>query len=167
VDERRDIWAMEAYALKAFSTRCRTYRDKTACKPGGMFGRLTDDLPGGRRPPFDFVVVDGAHGITVHRLRFLAALDGGRPNSLFFAGDLSQRILQQAISGKSLGVDVRRRSRTLQVNYRTSHQLRARANRLLGPDVTDVDGNKDDRRGHRCTVHRPTAVGRDAACAAG
>jgi superfamily I DNA/RNA helicase len=36
-------------------------------------------------------------------------------------------------------------SRTLRVNYRTSHQIRMQADRLLGPSVTDVDGNSEDR----------------------
>ena len=31
----------------------------------------------------------------------------------------------------SLGVDIRGRSRTLRVNYRTSHQIRTQADRLL------------------------------------
>jgi superfamily I DNA/RNA helicase len=64
---------------------------------------------------------------------------------LFFAGDLGQRIFQQPFSWKSLGVDVRGRSRTLRVNYQTSNQIRTQADRLLGPLVTDVDGNADDR----------------------
>jgi hypothetical protein len=34
---------------------------------------------------------------------------------------------------------------TLRVNYRTSHQIRTQADRLLGPMVTDVDGNGEDR----------------------
>ena len=38
-----------------------------------------------------------------------------------------------------------RRSRTLRVNYRTSHQIRMQADRLLGPAVADVDGNSEDR----------------------
>ena len=37
------------------------------------------------------------------------------------------------------------RSRTLRVNYRTSHQIRAQADRLLGPEVSDVDGNTENR----------------------
>src|SRR5438105_454405 len=69
----------------------------------------------------------------------------GRPNALFFAGDLGQRIFQQPFSWKALGVDIRGRSRTLRVNYRTSHQIRTQADRLLGPVTTDVDGNSDDR----------------------
>jgi len=73
------------------------------------------------------------------------ALRGGRPNALFFAGDLGQRIFQQPFSWKALGVDIRGRSRTLRVNYRTSHQIRTQADRLLGPTVTDVDGNTETR----------------------
>ncbi len=33
----------------------------------------------------------------------------------------------------------------MRVNYRTSHQIRTQADRLLGPVVTDVDGNSEDR----------------------
>ncbi len=33
----------------------------------------------------------------------------------------------------------------LRINYRTSHQIRQQADRLLGPEVTDVDGNREDR----------------------
>ena len=74
-----------------------------------------------------------------------AALGHGSPNALFFAGDLGQRIFQQPFSWKSLGVDIRGRSSTLRVNYRTSHQIRTQADRLLGPIMTDVDGNSEDR----------------------
>ena len=42
-------------------------------------------------------------------------------------------------------MDIRGRSRTLRVNYRTSHQIRTQADRLLGPAVTDVDGNSENR----------------------
>jgi superfamily I DNA/RNA helicase len=83
--------------------------------------------------------------VSVAHIRFLAALGNGRPNASYFAGDLGQRIFQQPFSWKSLGVDVRGRSRTLRVNYRTSHQIRTQADRLLAPTVTDVDGNTDDR----------------------
>jgi hypothetical protein len=83
----------------------------------------------------------------VPQLRFLAALGAGRPDGLFFAGDLGQRIFQLPFSWKSLGVDVRGRSSTLKINYRTSHQIRARADLLLAPEVSDVDGNREERKG--------------------
>lgn len=112
-----------------------------------MFAHLTDDLRNRKHPPFDFAVVDEAQDIRIPQLRFLAALAGDRPNGLFFAGDLGQRIFQQPFSWKEMGVDVRGGSRTLHINYRTSHQIRSQADRLLDPEVADVDGNVDERRG--------------------
>ena len=68
-------------------------------------------------------------------------------NALFFAGDLGQRIFQQPFSWKGLGIDLRGRSATLKVNYRTSHQIRQMADRLLPPIVRDVDNREEERRG--------------------
>ncbi len=112
-----------------------------------MFSRLASHLTASKHQPFDFAVVDEAQDINVAQLRFLSALGGDRPGSLFFAGDLGQRIFQQPFSWKALGVDIRGRSRTLRVNYRTSHQIRMQADRLLGPEVSDVDGNTEERGG--------------------
>jgi len=112
-----------------------------------MFSRLAENFSQRRHAPFDFVVVDEAQDISVSQLRFLAALSGNRPNGLFFSGDLGQRIFQIPFSWKSLGVDIRGRSQTLHINYRTSHQIRMQADRLLAPEMTDVDGNMEERRG--------------------
>lgn len=90
-------------------------------------------------------MVDEAQDISVAHLRFFAALGATRPNALFFAGALGQRIFQQPFSWKSLGVDIRGRSRNLRINYRTSHQIRQQADRLLGPQTADVDGTVEIR----------------------
>lgn len=113
----------------------------------GMYQRLTDALIQRKHPPFEFAVIDEAQDISVAQLRFLAAFGAKAPNALFFAGDLGQRIFQQPFSWKSLGVDIRGRARTLHINYRTSHQIRMQADRLLAPEVADVDGNVESRSG--------------------
>jgi mRNA-degrading endonuclease RelE of RelBE toxin-antitoxin system len=120
-----------------------------------MFGRLADHFSNRPNPPFDFVVVDEAQDISPPQLRFLASFAGTRPDGLFFAGDMGQRIFQQPFSWKSLGVDVRGRSRTLRVNYRTSHQIRTQADKLLGPNVADVDGNVEERAGTLSVFNGP------------
>lgn len=112
-----------------------------------MFAMLAEAMSKRKYPIFEYIVVDEAQDIGVQQLRFLAAIAGGRANALFFAGDLGQRIFQAPFSWKSLGVDVRGRSRTLNINYRTSHQIRSQADRLLGPEVSDVDGNVESRKG--------------------
>jgi superfamily I DNA/RNA helicase len=97
--------------------------------------------------PFDFAVVDEAQDLTVAHLRFFAALGRNRRNSLFFAGDFGQRIFQQPFSWIELGVDIRGRSQNLTVNYRTSHQIRTQSDRLLGAEMSDLDGNLQNRSG--------------------
>jgi superfamily I DNA/RNA helicase/mRNA-degrading endonuclease RelE of RelBE toxin-antitoxin system len=121
-----------------------------------IFTRLAVQLESRKHPPFEFIVVDEAQDLSVAQLKFLAALGGKRPNSLFFAGDLGQRIFQQPFSWKSLGVDIRGRARTLHINYRTSHQIRMQTDRLLGPELADVDGNAEERRGTVSVFNGPT-----------
>jgi len=112
-----------------------------------MFSRITEHLTRNNASPYQFAVVDEAQDVGVPQLRFVAALGTSRSDGLFFAGDLGQRIFQPPFSWKSLGVDVRGRSRTLRINYRTSHQIRRQADLLLPPELSDVDGNAEDRRG--------------------
>ena len=140
--QRRSLWDVFERVRHALG-------EQGLLTPSDMPARLTSHLVTVAQRPFQFVVVDEAQDLSVVQLRFLAALGGGTGDSLFFAGDLGQRIFQQPFSWKALGVDVRGRSRTLRVNYRTSHQIRTQADRLLGAEVADVDGNKEVRR---CTV---------------
>ena len=137
---RQALWAVYSGVLAKLETEGKVTHAR-------MYARLADELAKRERPPYDFAVVDESQDIAVAQLRFLAALGGDRPNALFFAGDLGQRIFQQPFSWKSQGVDIRGRARTLHVNYRTSHQIRAQADRLLDPVVADVDGNQEERKG--------------------
>lgn len=142
------LWAIFERVRSGLKTRgLVTYSD--------VFSRVADKLRESTNPPFDFAVIDEAQDVSVAQLRFLAALGEGRPNGLFFAGDLGQRIFQQPFSWKALGVDVRGRSSALRVNYRTSHQIRMQADRLLGPELSDVDGNTEERRGTISTFNGP------------
>jgi hypothetical protein len=124
----------------------------------GMFSKLAVHLAGRKKPPFEFAIIDEAQDINVAQLKFLAALGGNRSNGLFFAGDLGQRIFQQPFSWLFLGVDIRGRARTLHINYRTSHQIRMQADRLLGEEVADVDGNTESRRGTVSVFNGPSPI---------
>ena len=97
--------------------------------------------------PFDHIVIDEAQDLGPTELRFFAAIAPDHADALFLAGDLGQRIFQHPYSWKSLGVDVRGRSFTLKVCYRTSQQIRQSADRLLPSVLRDVDGIEDERRG--------------------
>ena len=136
--QRLLLWAI-------FENVHRQLNERGLITYAGMFTTLAEELNRTKKLPFDFAVVDEAQDVGISQLRFLAALGADQPNGLFFAGDLGQRIFQQPFSWKALSVDIRGRSRTLHINYRTSHQIRQHADRLLGPEVSDVDGNTEVR----------------------
>jgi superfamily I DNA/RNA helicase/mRNA-degrading endonuclease RelE of RelBE toxin-antitoxin system len=133
-------------------------RKRKVSTQADVYSRLAAHLREGQRLPYDFVVVDEAQDISVPQLRFVAALGHGRPDALFFAGDLGQRIFQLPFSWLSLGVDVRGRSSMLGINYRTSHQIRVQADRLLARQVADVDGNVEDRSGTISVFNGPAPI---------
>ncbi|PWR17911.1 UvrD-helicase domain-containing protein [Zavarzinia aquatilis] len=112
-----------------------------------VFGGLAAALA--RRPSkhFDHVLVDEAQDLGPAELRFFAALAPATADGLFLSGDVGQRIFQHPFSWAGLGVDVRGRSHTLKVCYRTSQQIRRAADRLLPTVLRDTDGLEDERRG--------------------
>ncbi len=138
--QRRVLWPIFKHVRSGLNERNLTTRSE-------MFGKLASKFGERQRSPFDFIVVDEAQDISVAQLRFLAALGANRVNGLFFAGDLGQRIFQQPFSWEALGVEIRGRSHTLKVNYRTSHQIRKRSDLLLGAEMSDIDGNTEERSG--------------------
>lgn len=136
--QRTQLWSI-------FSGVWHALDERGLSTKASLYVALARKLTEVRHPPYEFAVIDESQDLGIPQLRFLATLGGTRPNALFFAGDLGQRIFQQPFSWLSLGVDVRGRSRTLRVNYRTSHQIRHQADRLMEPEITDVDGIPEER----------------------
>ena len=101
----------------------------------------------GQHFPYRYVVVDEAQDLSVAQARFLAAVGADGGEAIFFTGDQGQRIFHLPFSWRSLRIDIRGRSHSLKVNYRTSHQIRSAADRLLPSSLTDVDGVEESRKG--------------------
>lgn len=121
--QRREMWAVFEQVLVRLEKTGRITQSM-------LLGQVTKQLSRRHaKSPYDFVVVDEAQDISVAELRFVAELAANQPAGLFFAEDLGQRIIQAPFSWKSLGVDIRGRSQTLKINYRTSHQIRSQADR--------------------------------------
>ena len=135
---RKELWGLFARMHTALA-ECKLYTEAS------LYTRLADSLAERTHPPFDFIIVDEAQDLSYAQMRLVAALGAHRPDALCFCGDLGQRIFQLPYSWKSLGVDIRGRSFTLRVNYRTSHQIRSQADKLLDAELTDADGNVEKR----------------------
>lgn len=126
-----------------------------------MYLKLTLAVHEMKTKPFAHVIVDEAQDLSVAQLKFLVQLGGGvwhtgaglhgrarttfPKNTLFFTGDLGQRIFQQPFSWKTFGIDLRGRTKVLKINYRTSQQIRKVADKLLESTITDADGEQLER----------------------
>ena len=138
--KRKALWEILSRVIESLQS------DKKITEKG-IYHSLAEHYANQSSGPYDYVIVDEAQDIGISQLQWLAAMGTNKPDTLFFTGDLGQRIFQQAFSWKACGVDIRGRSRSLKINYRTSHQIRQQADKLLDPTVSDVDGNSEERTG--------------------
>jgi hypothetical protein len=110
------------------------------------------------RPPFDHIVVDEAQDLSLAELRFLRAAVARDANGMFFAGDIGQRIFRPSFAWSAEGVEIRGRSHTLKVNYRTSRQIRQRSDLLLPSRLVELDGSEEDRTGVQSVFEGPAPL---------
>lgn len=125
-----------------YSVRDRLTQERLTTEP-----RLAHDLSVAGGLPYDHVLIDEAQDVSVAELMLLGSSLGEQPNGLFFAGDIGQRIFRAPFPWKAAGVDLRGRSRSLKVNYRTSHQIRSSSDLLLPETLVEADGSEDSRNG--------------------
>jgi len=138
--QREAAWSVFAFVR-------RRLEDRKLVTWVQLYARLTQDGASEAKLPYDYIVVDEAQDLSVSQVKFLAAIARERGGALFLAGDIGQRIFHLPFSWARLGLDIRGRSHSLKVNYRTSHQIRVAADRLLPASITDLDGIVEGRRG--------------------
>ena len=149
VGRKRRLSELQRERLWAIFSEARAILDGARLfTPSDVFYSSSEYIKNGEAlSPYDYVVVDEAQDVGIPDLRFLGVVGGTRVDGLFFTGDLGQRIFQQPFSWSKEGVNIVGRTYTLKVNYRTSHQIRQSADMLLPDQVSDLDGNVEDRKG--------------------
>ena len=149
VSERKDLWRLfgEVYnrlderSLLDFASLCR--RAESLLTEGKI------------ESPYQAVLIDEVQDLKPAELRFAKALCAANAGQLLLAGDTGQRIYPGGFTLNSLGIDVRGRSHTLRINYRTTEQIRRLADRVLGEAADDMDGERESRRGTRSLLRGP------------
>lgn len=100
------------------------------------------------------IVVDEAQDMSAEVFRLLRAMLQPCDNDLFIVGDAHQRIYGTKVVLGRCGIEIRGRSRTLRVNYRTTDETSRWAVSLLdGIEFDDLDEGTDDQRGYRSLLH--------------
>jgi hypothetical protein len=149
VRERRAIW-------KVFEQVGEDLASKHLATWPALCRRATEALTTGRvQSPFDAVIVDEVQDLKAQEIRFLHSLAASHPGGLMLIGDAGQRIYPGGYSLRSLGIDVRGRSRVLRINYRTTEQIRRFADQILPESSDDLDGGTESRKGTRSLLHGP------------
>lgn len=78
------------------------------------------------------VIVDEAQDMGTPEMRLLLALVGQGPDSLLLLGDTRQQIYARGSYVRLLNIPIGRRHIQLQINYRTTEQIRAAASQVVG-----------------------------------
>lgn len=100
------------------------------------------------------MVVDEAQDISNAAFELIRTAVPKAENDLFIVGDAHQRIYRHKVVLSRVGIEVRGRSRSLKVNYRTTDEIRQWAcAQLEGCAVDDLDGNVDSLRGYHSLTH--------------
>ena len=107
------------------------------------------------------MVVDEAQDISAAAFELIRVAVPVAANDLFIVGDAHQRIYRHKVVLSRVGIEVRGRSRSLKVNYRTTDEIRRWAcAQIEGCEIDDLDGNIDTLRGYRSLTHgdRPDVI---------
>ncbi|MDA2814606.1 AAA family ATPase [Nocardiopsis sp. RSe5-2] len=149
-DQRRAVW----HAISEARALMRTGRALPAEEMHAEAARLLAERP---EPPYTSVVVDEAQDLHPMQWRTLRAAAREGPDDLFIAGDNRQRIYDNTVSFKRLGINVVGRSYPLRVNYRTTRQILDWAGGIVGGRTTEeLGGSAPEPEGaDRCVLSGP------------
>ena len=100
---------------------------------------------GNLRPRYKHVIVDEAQDLSDNAFRLLRVIAGEEhENDMFIVGDSHQRIYKNRAILSRCGINIRGRSSTLKINYRTTEEIRRYAFALLnGISFDDLDEDFD------------------------
>ena len=153
--QRADVWRL----AEQFTKRLRAGNLSTFRQVAADAARIARDQAAARRYRYQHVVVDEAQDLNSAHWLLLRSMVAAGANDMFLVGDTHQRIYDSYVSLGSLGVNIRGRSAKLTLSYRSTHQILATAEALLGRQAwDDLDDGTDDLAGYRSVLRGPRPV---------
>ncbi len=125
--------------------------------------RLLEDSP---EKPFRHIIIDEAQDLSPDQWRLLRAAVAEEPDDIFIAGDTHQRIYDNRVSLREVGIKIAGRSSRLNINYRTTAEILGWSLGLLrGEPIDDMEGGLDSIAGCKSSVHgqAPKLIGYESA----
>jgi len=104
--------------------------------------------------PYRHIVIDEAQDLSPDQWRLLRAAVPEAPDDIFIAGDTHQRIYDNRVTLRDVGIDISDRSTCLNLNYRTTAEILCWSLGLLrGEPIDDMEGGLDSIAGCKSYVH--------------
>lgn len=104
--------------------------------------------------PFRHIIIDEAQDLSPDQWRLLRAAVTEAPDDIFIAGDTHQRIYDNRVSLREVGINIAGRSSRLNINYRTTAEILGWSLGLLrGEPIDDMEGGLDSIAGCKSYVH--------------
>lgn len=104
--------------------------------------------------PFRHIIIDEAQDLSPDQWRLLRAAVPTGSDDIFIAGDTHQRIYDNRVSLREVGVNIAGRSSRLNINYRTTAEILGWSLGLLrGEPIDDMEGGLDSIAGCKSFVH--------------
>lgn len=150
--QRAEVWQL----VEQFTKRLREQNLWTFRQVAAEAARIERRQAEGGKFRFQHVVVDEAQDLSPAHWMLLRAMVAPGSNDLFLAGDTHQRIYDNYVSLGSLGIAIRGRSTRLTLSYRSTHEILATGEALLGRELwDDLDGGTDSLAGYRSVLRGP------------
>jgi hypothetical protein len=157
VRQKAEVWQ----AISEFQTELRqagVWTYEMICDEAARLLRGRTDRP------YRHVLVDEAQDFSPSQWRLLRATVAEGSDDVFLVGDAHQRIYQNRVSLRDVGIRVTGRSSRLTVNYRTTAEILAWSlGMLTGERIDDMDGGLQTVTGYRSDVHGERPILRGAA----
>ncbi|OBI24093.1 UvrD-helicase domain-containing protein [Mycobacterium sp. E2497] len=116
--------------------------------------------------PYRHIIIDEAQDLSPDQWRLLRAAAPHVGDDIFIAGDTHQRIYDNRVSLRDVGINIAGRSARLNLNYRTTAEILGWSLGLLrGEPIDDMEGGLDSIAGCKSYVHGnpPALAGFDTA----
>ncbi len=108
--------------------------------------------------PFSAIVVDEAQDMSSETFKLFRQMINPKRqtlrNDIFIVGDAHQRLYAHKVVLSKCDINIRGRSRKLNLNYRTTDEIRRWAVAILeNREIDDLDGGQDNNKGYVSLLH--------------
>lgn len=145
--QKKRVWSAVSEVLAELSRLGKCTHLQVAEQAAGILAKQ-------EHPPYQHVLVDEGQDLHPAQWRLLRAAVPEGANDMFIVSDPNQRIYPHQVSLHRMGIEVRGRSHTLKISYRTTQEILRWSLGVLGREPrAGLDDDPDTLEGYSSPMH--------------